>query len=235
MLRTCKKCGDIKDITFFVNKKRSNGNYYLYTCLDCNKVYNKNYHKQYREKNKEKLTKYQQERYSNNIDKFINYSKNYNANHKNKKKQYDVIYRQQNKEKIDNRIRKYRKKRRQYDICYRLRHSVSGSISSYLKLNGGSKNKNSCLQFLPFSIQELKQHLEKQFEPWMNWENRGIYHIKTWNDNDSSTWKWQIDHIVPHSKLPYKSMDEENFQKCWALDNLRPYSAKQNLLDSNRR
>lgn len=30
-------------------------------------------------------------------------------------------------------------------------------------------------------------------------------------------------------------MVEDNFKKCWALENLRPYSAKQNLADSNRR
>jgi hypothetical protein len=26
-------------------------------------------------------------------------------------------------------------------------------------------------------------------------------------------------------------MDDENFKKCWALENLRPYSAKQNIID----
>ncbi len=69
----------------------------------------------------------------------------------------------------------------------------------------------------------------------MNWENQGIYNINTWDDNDSSTWTWQLDHIIPQSKLPYTSMEDENFQKCWALENLRPYSAKQNIKDGNRR
>jgi len=39
----------------------------------------------------------------------------------------------------------------------------------------------------------------------------------------------------PQSDLLYISMSEDNFKKCWALSNLRPYSAKQNLLDSNRK
>jgi len=30
-------------------------------------------------------------------------------------------------------------------------------------------------------------------------------------------------------------MDHPNFQKCWALDNLRPYSAKLNLQENNRK
>lgn len=34
--------------------------------------------------------------------------------------------------------------------------------------------------------------------------------------------------------LLYTSTQDENFQKCWALENLRTYSAKQNLLDGSR-
>jgi hypothetical protein len=65
----------------------------------------------------------------------------------------------------------------------------------------------------------------------MNWDNYGKYNPKTWDDNDSSTWKWNIDHIIPQAKLPYTSEKDVNFKKCWSLNNLRPYSAKQNLLD----
>ena len=65
----------------------------------------------------------------------------------------------------------------------------------------------------------------------MNWNNRGIYKVNTWQDNDVSTWKWNIDHIIPQSCLPYTSMEDDNFKKCWALENLRPYSAKLNVLD----
>jgi uncharacterized Fe-S center protein len=40
---------------------------------------------------------------------------------------------------------------------------------------------------------------------------------------------WNIDHIIPQSSLPYNSMEEENFQKCWALENLRPMEAFANI------
>ena len=46
---------------------------------------------------------------------------------------------------------------------------------------------------------------------------------------------WHIDHIIPQSLLPYSSMEDDNFKKCWALSNLRPLSAKQNLLDGANR
>ena len=31
--------------------------------------------------------------------------------------------------------------------------------------------------------------------------------------------------------ISYSSMEDLEFQKCWALENLRPLSAKQNQLD----
>jgi hypothetical protein len=64
----------------------------------------------------------------------------------------------------------------------------------------------------------------------MNWDNYGVYRKAIWDDNDQSTWTWQIDHIIPQSKLKYSSVKEDNFKKCWALDNLRPLSSKENFL-----
>ena len=98
-----------------------------------------------------------------------------------------------------------------------------------------SKNNESCIKHLTYSINELVLHLEKQFEPWMNWKNRGKYDPKIWDDNDSSTWRWNVDHIIPRSTFKYTSMDCDEFKKCWALNNLRPLSAKQNILDGARR
>ena len=45
---------------------------------------------------------------------------------------------------------------------------------------------------------------------------------------------WHIDHIIPQSKLLYDSMDHPNFQKCWALENLQPLWAKDNISKSNK-
>jgi hypothetical protein len=176
-------------------------------------------------------------------DTFILSSKEKLERAKEEKRKYDQVYRAKNKLKLSEqwksydqrnkvevraRKRKYVKQRRATDPIFRLRHNVSKSIRAMMKLN---KNDNSCKQYLPFSMDELKIHLENQFEPWMNWNNHGKYNSKTWNDNDPSTWTWQLDHIVPQSDLPYVSMKDENFKKCWSLDNLRPLNAKQNLID----
>lgn len=130
------------------------------------------------------------------------------------------------KQKRNERLREKRK-----DPVTKLRISISAVIRTALQKQGVSKNNLSCLKYLSYTIAELKQHLGSLFESWMTWENWGVYNSKTWNDNDPSTWTWQIDHIIPHSTLPYTSMEDENFKKCWALENLRPYSAKQNNID----
>jgi hypothetical protein len=97
-----------------------------------------------------------------------------------------------------------------------------------------SKNKQSFIKYLEYSIEELRSHLESQFESWMTWDNYGSYKKDSWKDDNQSTWTWNIDHIIPQSTLPYTSMEDDNFKLCWALNNLRPYSSKQNLIDSVR-
>ena len=128
---------------------------------------------------------------------------------------------------------------------YKLMKLCRKSVNKMLKSQGLSKNGQSSKYYFPFIQEELIIHIEKQFslpenldkngKVWMTWNNQGKYNPKTWDDNDSSTWKWNLDHLIPQSKLPYTSMDDENFRLCWALSNLRPYSAKQNILDGNRR
>jgi 5-methylcytosine-specific restriction endonuclease McrA len=72
---------------------------------------------------------------------------------------------------------------------------------------------------MPYTPEQLKEHLESQFEDWMTWDNYG---------------EWHVDHIHPQSLLPYDSMDHPNFQKCWALENLQPLEARENIIKSNK-
>jgi hypothetical protein len=118
-------------------------------------------------------------------------------------------------------------KERRKDPIVKLRHEISTLVRHYIN---GTKI-GSIMEYLKYSIEELRLHLENQFEPWMTWDNWGLYKPKEWDDNDSTTWKWQIDHIIPHSLFEYSLMADESFQQCWALSNLRPLSAKQNQLD----
>lgn len=165
----------------------------------------------------------------------ICYQKYYNLKNKNKKIKYQQEYRRKNKDRIIKQNYVYKKHKRKSDPFFKVREIVSGGVGYYLRKNKGSKNNSSILKFLPYTIQELKEHLEKQFEPWMNWNNHGNYSVNTWDDKDSSIWTWQVDHIIPHSTFKYSSMDDEEFQECWDLFNLRPLSSKQNISDGARK
>lgn len=241
----------------FFYKKSSD---FYQECKACISLKNKKYYIE----NKEKVKTYKQNYYENNKTNILAGSHIYYTNNKTvvleKAKQYykensfkikektkkyreenleycsayNAEYYQNNKSDIAKQRKAYVKNKRENNAFYKLRVNVSRLINIALHRVGASKN-GSITTFLPSSIEDLKKHLESLFEPWMNWNNWGKYDPKTWDDNDQSTWKWQMDHIIPQSKLPYFSMEDENFKKCWALSNLRPLSAKQNVLEGNRR
>lgn len=119
-------------------------------------------------------------------------------------------------------------------IKRKIRENISNYVRKSIKSIGGIKS-GSFFTAVGYSFKEFKAHIENHFKfpgnEWMKWENYGAYNPKTWNDNDKSTWVWQLDHIIPHSKFNYKDMKCQEFKDCWKLENLRPLSAKENLMD----
>lgn len=224
-MKFCKGCGKEKNIIEFY--KRPDGSC-LTPCKQCKLKYEKR--KWLLDRNipekKAKQKEYKNRYYQNNKEKCLrNTARYYNENRS--------YYQQYQKEYEKTHPRKLRKKSLP-SVKDNIRSNISRSISRRIASFGGIKNC-SIIKYLSFSFKELVIHLEKQFEEWMNWDNYGKYDPKTWDDDNILTWKWQIDHIIPHSCFKYTSMEDEDFKKCWKLDNLRPYSAKQNILDSNRR
>lgn len=198
---------------------------------DSRKEQKKEYDKVYRETHAEQIKQY-------NIDNKENIAEIrhvYYIGHKIERKIYNKEWTENNRKRRIKINIAYISRRLKKDLSFRLRSNVSRTVNKYLKLNGSSKNNNSILQFIPYTVQELKEYLESKFEPWMSWDNWGVYKKDSWKDNDSSTWTWQIDHIISQSLLPYQSMTDENFKKCWSLNNLRPLNSKQNLLDGIRK
>jgi len=208
---------------------------YRSSCKECAQIYKK----QYRQENQEKIAFYMETYRKEHQDQISAQTKIYYENNKEDileyRKEYKVEYNKQNKEAILKKQNEREAKRMKSDPVFKVRRRVSASIRAMLKTNDVAKNGKSILEFLPYTIDELKTHLEKQFEPWMTWENHGSYKTATWDDSDPATWTWQIDHIIPHSTFQYASMEDEAFKKCWALANLRPLSAKQNNLDGTTR
>lgn len=86
---------------------------------------------------------------------------------------------------------------------------------------------------LAYSPHDLKSHIENQFEFWMNWSNRGLYIPSLWNDINPSSWRWNLEHITPECSFIYTGVDDQDFVECWSLKNLRPMSAKENILKSS--
>ncbi len=130
-----------------------------------------------------------------------------------------------------------KEKRRLFEAKHRqnIEYRLHSNISRMLRFGFKNKKPESTKKLLPYTIKQLKQHLEMQFESWMNWNNHGKYYKKIWNDNDNKTWTWQIDHIIPQSELLYNSIEHPNFKKCWALENIRPLNAKINVIEGTRR
>lgn len=194
------------------------------------KQYNKQYSKQYYEKNKEWKKQYNKQYREKNKEQIKEYSKQYCETHKEQKRKCDKRYRKQYYERNKNQIMKqtnlYIQKRIKEDPVFKLRATVSTVVRQALKKQNATKN-NSILKYLPYTMRQLKEHIESQFEPWMSWKNHGNYKLR-------GKRVWHIDHIIPQSVLPYDSMEHPNFQKAWALENLRPLEAVENIKKSNK-
>ena len=113
-------------------------------------------------------------------------------------------------------------------------HTIRQNVYCLINRSLTHGTSSSVWKFLPYTREKMKTHLESQFEPWMNWDNRKQYKTANWKDNDISTWVWQIDHIIPQCAFIFTSIQDEMFAKCWDLNNLRPLSAKENYIKGNR-
>lgn len=108
------------------------------------------------------------------------------------------------------------------DPVKKLKHIVGSAVRDALVRRQSSKDGGRTFDYLPYTPQQLKEHLEEQFEPWMTWENYG-------GRNDSPRKTWQIDHVKPQASYSFMSMDDPEFQECWALENLRPLEKIENM------
>lgn len=101
--------------------------------------------------------------------------------------------------------------KRKNDPRYRLSCNVRSALRQRLKSKGNKKT----FDILPFTIDELKAHLESQFRDGMTWENYGPY--------------WHVDHKRPDCSFQYENPSDPDFMECWALSNLQPLLKFENL------
>ena len=233
-MKKCSKCGKTKDETHFVRDKYTKDGF-TYNCKACRKAYSDRPEVKERERRASKA--WRESEHGKAVTK---------ANRKIYYAKPDV------KKRLAESRAKYRrlphvkasmqrwinspagvKYRREYqkkyqmecrkDPSYRLRWGVSRSVRKRLAEMGTSKKGQSTFDHLPYTAEELRDHLESLWEPWMSWENYG-------RGKD----KWVIDHIIPQIAFHYESLDDPAFAASWALSNLRPLSNTKNCQKKHR-
>lgn len=181
MNKTCRVCKQEKDIELF-NKKKSSKDGHDSMCKECQRQYDIS--RRNNPKRKEYCKDYNKKYYQNNKEYFYEYEKE----------------RSKRPERIE-----YTNKRRK-NIAYRLQSNMSSSMYYSLRNN---KNNIHWEDLVPYNLEQLKEHLESQFDENMNWNNMGSYR--------------EIDHVIPRNTFKnLTTAESRDFQICWSLMNLRP-------------
>lgn len=224
--RICPRCNrKLRAIDNF-HKSNSTKDGFAAYCKDCVKKYRR---KHYLE-NKEKIIKQTLEWRSKHIEIVNEKAKIWKANNPGKVKKasnkYKEKYPEKQKESSKKWISNNREKRRIISrrACAKLKKTTKGylnhKISNQIRLSiGRNKNRYHWESLVNYTVDDLKKHLEGLFVDGMSWDNRS---------------EWHIDHKIPISAFNFEKPSDMDFKKCWALSNLQPLWAKENLQKNNK-
>lgn len=202
-MKFCPKCDKLKEYKFFCRSARS-GDGFAVWCKDCEKAKQRTYFT----KNKEliyakKRAKEEQDKIKAKEDR-----RRYITTWLAKNPEYRREYYQENKELILQRSANYSKKRRQEDVLFVLKIGMKRRVIEAISSQGYTKRSRS-YEILGCDAKALKEYIEKQFQPGMNWVDRSL---------------WHLDHKIPLASA--KSEEEllklchyTNLQPLWAADN----------------
>lgn len=146
-----------------------------------------------------------------------NHKKWYSEN-KERWNEYIKEYREKNVDKIKKTKRDYERNRKASDPIYKLISNFRTAIYQVLKESNVEKNKHY-FDILQYTPESLIKHLESQFDNNMNWDNYG---------------EWHVDHKLPITSFNIEEMGDEEFMRCWSLDNLQPMWGNDNIRKSNK-
>lgn len=204
-MKKCSRCNEIKSIEHFYKSKVSKDKLNCW-CKECLKKY-------YRET--EKAKEYRKSYYEKNIEKIKKYRQIYCINNANKVKECIYNWNNNNKDRVRKNWSNYKTK-----TMLIPKNRISKSVSVVMrKTLKGNKNNNHWENIIGYTLQDLMQHLEKQFKDGMSWDNQG---------------DWHIDHIIPISLWQYETHADREFKQCWALANLQPLWAIDNIKKGNK-
>lgn len=236
--KRCTKCGIIKSLSEFYKLKQAKDGHTL-VCKVCRKKQNHQWYeanreianiiaREWRAKNPEKVRLRLRKWCAVNGEKRREYSKQWYAANKEKAKERVRQWRDANKERIREtkkqwkvknieKCRQYNQKRRS-TLQGKLNHRMEVAIRQSLN---GNKNNRGWESLVGYTVDALKKHIEKQFTEGMTLEKflSGEIHL---------------DHIIPKSAFNYETPEDIDFKRCWALKNLQPLWAAENLKKHNK-
>jgi hypothetical protein len=160
----------------------------------------------YRENNKEKIKKIQKDYHNSNSEYVSERGKTYRELNKTK----ISLSKKLNSEKYNKVRNNWHKKRTSTDKLYKLKCNLRVMLNNCFRKHNFKKSTKSEL-ILGCSFDDFKNHIESNFEPWMNWDNHGLY-------NSTPNYGWDIDHIIPLASATC----EEDIVKLNHFTNLRP-------------
>ena len=232
-MKQCSKCGILKDESEFQKRPESKDGL-RNECKKCKATYN---HNRYMDNNEEFRANQREWNKNNKEIKKENGSRWY-QNNKDRVRECDDKWRKENPakakeiskksakkyqethcEEINERAKQWRvdnpelARERSRVASQKIRDTVTGNLncvisSAIRRTLKGTKSKRHWESLVGYSINQLKEHLENQFDANMSWDNHGKY--------------WEIDHKLPVVSFQFNTTDDEGFRKCWAMDNLQP-------------
>ena len=156
--------------------------------------------------------------YFKNREKRLQYFSDWQKDNRDRLNDYHKKWREKNIDKHKEYKRNYEKNRKSNDPLYKLISNFRTAIYQVLKENNVKKNGHY-FDILKYTPQQLINHLEKQFSDKMTWDNYG---------------DWHVDHKHPISLYNIKEIGDNEFMKCWSLDNLQPMWGVDNIKKSNK-
>jgi hypothetical protein len=144
--------------------------------------------------------------------------KNWSEKNKEHLKEYHKKWREENLDKWREIKRNYEKKRKSTDPIYKLIGNFRTAIYTVLKENNVTKYGHY-FDVLGYQPEQLVNHLEIQFKDGMTWDNYG---------------KWHVDHKLPITHFKFNDVTDDEFKKCWSLENLQPMWGDENISKSNK-
>lgn len=184
------------------------------TCYSCSRERTRSFNERNPEKKKEWDRRYgenNREKIAENMRRWVEKNPDGRKRWREANPDYDREWKLKNPDKVKAKAhRAYDKKRD--DPRAKLEASIRAGVRKGIVR--GSKSARKTFSLLGYSVDELMAHLEGLFQNGMSWDNYG---------------DWHIDHKIPIAAHNYTTPDDFDFKRCWALANLQPLWAADNI------